>query len=176
MNKHSCDGCGMNFPLISVLKRKPNATADIHGGEEYPDLSGTVNFYQTAKGVIIYAQIHGFEKINTPCDKRFYAFHIHSGTDCGGTHDNPFEHAMTHYNPDNCEHPHHAGDLPPLIPNSIGYAVCAFLTDSFTVREIIGKTVIIHDKADDFKTQPSGDSGMKIACGVIKTVQPCSYV
>ena len=41
------------------------------------------------------------------------------------------------------------------------------LTDRFTVREIIGKVVIIHSQADDFKTQPSGNAGSKIACGKI---------
>ena len=43
-----------------------------------------------------------------------------------------------------------------------------FLIDTFTVDEIIGKTIIIHNKADDFETDPSGDSGTKIACGEIK--------
>ena len=57
--------------------------------------------------------------------------------------------------------------MPPLFWNN-GYAFQMFLTDRFTVKEIIGKTVIIHDNADDFTTQPSGNSGEKIACGVIE--------
>ena len=42
------------------------------------------------------------------------------------------------------------------------------LTDKFKIEDIIGKTVIIHDMPDDFKTQPSGNSGKKIACGIIE--------
>ena len=49
--------------------------------------------------------------------------------------------------------------------------VLAFLTNRLTVNELIGKTVIIHDRPDDFTTQPSGNAGNKIACGVISKVR-----
>ena len=49
-----------------------------------------------------------------------------------------------------------------------GYALQAFLTDRFTVRDIIGRTVIIHDGLDDFTSQPAGNAGARIACGVIR--------
>jgi len=75
----------------------------------------------------------------------------------------------THYNPGECEHPHHAGDLPPLFGCN-GYAMSVFLTDRFLVDDVIGKTLIIHDRPDDFKTQPAGDAGEKMACGVIQSV------
>jgi Cu-Zn family superoxide dismutase len=42
------------------------------------------------------------------------------------------------------------------------------LSNRFSIEEIIGRTVIIHDAPDDFRTQPSGNAGMKIACGVIQ--------
>lgn len=74
---------------------------------------------------------------------------------------------MSHYDPEGCEHPYHSGDLPPLFGND-GLALSIFLTNRFSVGEIIGKTVLIHERPDDFTTQPSGNSGMKIACGVIK--------
>ncbi len=48
-----------------------------------------------------------------------------------------------------------------------GYAFSAFLTDCFSLSEVMGKTVIIHGNPDDFTTQPSGNSGEKLACGVI---------
>ena len=57
--------------------------------------------------------------------------------------------------------------MPPLFGNS-GRAWLAFLTDRITVDEIIGKTVVIHSAPDDFTTQPSGNSGSKIACGAIE--------
>lgn len=87
--------------------------------------------------------------------------------------DDPLADAMAHYDPGSCEHPHHAGDLPPLFGNN-GFALCAFLTNRFSVDEVVGRTVIIHDRPDDFTTQPSGNSGMKIACGVIRRIEgPC---
>lgn len=75
----------------------------------------------------------------------------------------------THYNPKSCNHPEHAGDLPPLFENN-GYAYISFLTNRFTVKEIIGKVIIIHDMPDDFTTNPSGKSGEKIACGKIEII------
>ena len=81
----------------------------------------------------------------------------------------PFADAMQHFDLADCVHPHHAGDLPPLFGND-GLAVSAFLTNRFSVDEVLGRTVIIHDHPDDFTTQPSGNSGTKIACGVIKSL------
>ena len=71
--------------------------------------------------------------------------------------------------PNACLHPYHAGDMPPLF--AVGSrAFLAFFTDRFTASEIFGKTVIVHDGRDDFTTQPSGNAGKKIACGVISGV------
>lgn len=67
----------------------------------------------------------------------------------------------------NVSHPSHAGDLPPLLGNN-GYAWSAFLTKRFTIEEILGKSVVIHAMRDDFTSQPSGNSGEKIGCGVIQ--------
>lgn len=83
-----------------------------------------------------------------------------------GNQNDPFPLTGSHYNPDNCPHPYHAGDLPPLFGNR-GIAWSAFLTNRFQVRDVLGKTVIIHASPDDFTSQPAGNSGKKIACGVI---------
>ena len=112
-----------------------------------------LNFYQRKAGVIVIAEVFGF--------------HIHSGNSCTGNADDYFADSMGHYNPRDCPHPYHAGDMPPLFGNN-GYAFAAFFTDRFTVKEIVGKTVIIRSESDDFTTQPSGNPGAKIACGVIK--------
>ena len=45
-----------------------------------------------------------------------------------------------------------------------------YFTDRFTLPDVIGKTIIIHSNPDDFTTQPSGNSGAKIACGAIQAV------
>ena len=52
-----------------------------------------------------------------------------------------------------------------------GRAWLRFLTNRFRVADILGKTVVIHADPDDFHTQPAGDSGMKVACGVIRPVR-----
>ena len=160
--------------LLLALRSRPKAEATIAGSESCPDLSGIVRFYQTNEGVIVYAEISGLPQGDPPCQGQVFGFHIHAGTDCGGSMDDPFADAMAHYNPSVCGHPYHAGDLPPLFGNN-GFALCAFLTDRFPVDAVIGRTVIIHDHPDDFTTQPSGNSGTKIACGVIhRVMDPCS--
>ena len=156
--------------LYGMLQGLPDAVAVMAGSQANGKIHGTVKFYQAARGVLIVADIFGLPTSNEPCDKRIFAFHIHSGSSCSGNEQDPFADAGTHYNPDDCPHPHHAGDIPPLF-DAGGRAFLAFLTDRFTVDEVIGKTVIIHDRPDDFTTQPSGNAGNKIACGVITIVR-----
>ncbi len=165
MNQVSCGNSKIR--LLSLLRSRPQAAACITGNEGCPGLSGTVQFYQTREGVIVLAAIHGLPHADPPCQERVFGFHIHGGTDCGGDMDDPFAGAMSHYDPHGCEHPYHAGDLPPLF-GSNGFALSLFLTSRFSVEEVIGRTIIIHDRPDDFTTQPSGSSGTKIACGVIR--------
>jgi Cu-Zn family superoxide dismutase len=103
------------------------------------------------------------------CGGGIYGMHIHEGSLCSVNEKDPFADAGSHYNPKKCPHPYHAGDLPPLFADN-GYAWFSFLTQRFDVNEVIEKTVIIHSQPDDFTTQPSGNSGAKIACGVITPV------
>ncbi|MGN1089098.1 MAG: superoxide dismutase family protein [Huintestinicola sp.] len=146
---------------------KPEASAIIKGSSAYPRLVGKVDFYRTDKGTVVCARINGLPYSDNPCENDIYGFHIHSGTACSGNQDDPFAGAMAHYDPNGCMHPYHAGDMPPLF-GSKGYALMSFLTDRFSVDEIIGRTVIIHRSPDDLTTQPSGNSGTKIACGIIE--------
>lgn len=155
----------INF--LSVTRRKPQAIAIIKGSDKYPSLSGFVRFYQTNYGVIVLAEISGLPKPEKDCKQPIFAFHIHSGSSCTGDANDAFAAAMSHYNPGGCQHPYHAGDLPPLF-GANGRAFSMFLTDRFSVKEIVGKTVIIHSGPDDFSSQPAGNSGNKIACGVIR--------
>ncbi len=78
-----------------------------------------------------------------------------------------FANAVGHYNPKKVQHPAHAGDLPPLLVEN-GIAWMAVYTSRFYPDDVVGKTVVVHDMPDDFRTQPSGGSGEKIACGEIK--------
>lgn len=163
----SCGPSGVG--LLSVLRGRPQAVARVTGGPLCPGLSGAVQFYQTGKGVVVCAEIHGLPRGESPCHEPIFGFHIHQGTDCAGTADDPFADAKAHFDPDGCAHPYHSGDLPPLFGND-GVALCAFLTNRFSVDEVIGRTVILHGHPDDLTTQPSGNSGTKIACGVIQRV------
>lgn len=151
----------------ALLLRKPSTCAVIKGSEKYPDISGIVRFYQQRNGVLVAAEINGLPYSESLCKNQIYGFHIHSGNKCEGDMADPFSDAMTHYNSMNCLHPFHAGDLPSLFGNH-GYAFGAFVTDRFTLSEVIGRTVIIHGNPDDFASQPSGNAGEKLACGVIK--------
>lgn len=155
----------MNF--FSLITQRPNAIARISGSPDYPELDGMVKFYETDVGIVVISLVSGLPVSDNNCRQPIFAFHIHEGGTCTGNKSDYFADALTHYNPNSCPHPYHAGDMPPLF-SANGLAFSAFLTDRFTVDEIIGKTVIIHDSPDDFTTQPSGNSGTKIACGVIE--------
>lgn len=159
--------CGADNCLPWLAGRMPAAFCEITGSAEYPDIYGHALFYQREDGVFAAVQVTGLPKQQEQCEQGFFALHIHEGESCSGTKADPFANAGMHYNPESCPHPAHAGDLPPLLGND-GYAWGAVFTDRFRVSEIIGRTVIIHRGFDDFTTQPSGNAGAKIACGVIK--------
>ncbi|MBE6718845.1 MAG: superoxide dismutase family protein [Ruminococcaceae bacterium] len=137
----------------------PDAIANIQGDNRTPNLSGEVRFYQKDDCVLVMAKIEGLP----PQRSGFYGFHIHEGDNCTGEN---FAGTGNHYNPSNQPHPDHAGDLPPLLLCN-GGAYMTVKTDRFTVSDVIGRTVVIHDSPDDFTSQPAGNAGMKIACGVI---------
>ena len=140
----------------------PRAIAWLHGGAEYPAVRGIVKFWQRHDGTMVEAEVFGLPRTETG----FFAFHIHEGGNCRGE---GFPNSGSHFNPGRTEHPNHAGDLPPLL-GDYGKAYMKVLTGRFRVEEVIGRTVIVHDGPDDFHTQPAGNAGRKIACGVIRRV------
>lgn len=147
------------------------AIANIHGSDKYPDIKGYVWFLELENGVEVCAEIENLPdyKPSTATSAQVgpHGFHIHEGSSCGASGgNNPFAAAGAHYNPTGQPHGNHAGDLPVLMPSN-GHAQMCFYTDKFTIDEIIGKTVVIHESPDDYKTQPSGNSGIRIACGKI---------
>lgn len=146
----------------------PTAIARLQGSINAPSVIGEVLFYQLSGGVYIKSYIIGIPEVNsngTPT--KFHGFHIHERGDCfPGTITESFPDTGNHYNPTNSKHPFHAGDLPPiLVANGVG--ILSVYTSAFNVNDIIDKSIILHENPDDFHTQPSGDSGNKIACGVI---------
>ena len=138
---------------------RPNAAAQIRGGADAPHLTGQIQFYQECGSVLVIARLSGFPRGKS----EFFAMHIHDGETCSGA---GFPGTGGHYNPGAESHPNHAGDLPPLL-SCHGTAFLAVRTERFRVCDIIGNTVVIHSGTDDFRSQPAGNSGTKIACGVI---------
>lgn len=152
--------------LQKILNNPANAQAIMKGSPKYPNISGTVEFYQMMGAVLLVVQVDGLPKNSIPCASNIYGFHIHEGNSCTGTTEDPFVNTDGHFNPTGCPHPAHAGDLPPLFGNN-GYAFMIFMTNRFSVNTILGRTVVVHANRDDFTSQPAGDSGAKIACGKI---------
>lgn len=139
--------------LGKIVGSSPGAVADIKGND---GVYGVVEFYDFDEDTIVVAVIH-----NLPMtDKGFYGFHIHEVGECNGD----FSSAGGHYDGDT--HPMHSGDMPVLL-SSGGDAFMVFLTDRFTVDDVVGRSVIIHHNPDDYTSQPAGNSGVRIACGVI---------
>lgn len=144
-----------------VLKNKPGAVAEIKGGSAYPKIEGVAEFYKLPHGVLIVSDIENLPQTDT----NIFAFHIHEGGSC----EDDFAMTGGHYNPKNLPHPKHSGDMAPLFAFD-GDAFSVFYTQRVNLDEIIGKTLVIHENPDDFTSQPAGNSGQKIACGVIRKV------
>jgi len=106
-----------------------------------------------------------------------HGFHIHEKGDCGnnganaGGHFNPT--SMVHGAPDAVSH--HAGDFGNVTADANGEVHTRFTTHSVSlksgeVNNPAGKAVVLHEKADDLVSQPSGNAGARIACGVLETM------
>lgn len=129
---------------------------------------GSVSFEQKGDKVLVDARVSGL-----PPGK--HGFHIHEQGDCGsgdgmsaGGHFNPT--AKPHGNPDAPDH--HAGDMPALAADAAGNAALraelAPMSVGSGVTDIVGKAVIVHKDGDDYATQPTGNAGARVACGVIR--------
>lgn len=142
----------------------PDAYANLTGGPLAPNLEGDIFLYQLENGVYIRAFIKG---IPPSTASNFHGFHIHQTGDCSvGDTSNPFTASGDHFNPTNMEHPDHEGDLPPIL-SAHGIGILCVYTDRFMLKDVLGKSFILHEKPDDFMTQPSGNSGARLACGII---------
>lgn len=91
-----------------------DAKATVIGSKKYPKIKGTFGFREEKEGVLVTAKVYGLPTSSKNCNNRIFAVHIHQKGDCSGTITDPFANVGTHYNPDNCSHPMHAGDLEPL--------------------------------------------------------------
>lgn len=133
-------------------------------------VEGVISFSSDMSTVQISGQLAGLEPGK-------HGFHIHENGDCGG--DNA-EAAGGHFNPSGNPHgspdddadEHHAGDFGNIVANSEGMARVNFSDSEISLSEdannVIGKAIVVHSGEDDLSTQPSGDAGNPVACGVIE--------
>lgn len=144
---------------------KPDASALLQPASN-SQVNGTVNFMNTPDGVRVVAEIHGL----TPGK---HGFHIHQNGDCSAP---DAQSAGDHFNPDGKQHGgpdaemRHRGDLGNLEADSGGHAKLLKTVRGIALDgpdSIMGKAVLVHAGEDDLKTPPSGNSGARIACGVI---------
>ena len=164
---NSCPKYDIQKLFSTYNASKPSAYAQIKGGPLAPCIRGTIYLYQLQDGVYVKAYITGIPNVNNQTSS-FHGLHIHAVGDCSiGDTNNPFTSAEGHYNPDNAEHPNHAGDLPPIL-SANGIGILSVFTNRFTVKDVIGKSFILHQGYDDFTSQPAGNTGARWACGVIE--------
>lgn len=151
------------------------AYAPIQGGPLAPDIQGIVLFQDVPGGTWVSVNINGLPNYqpaeNGQAPIGPHGFHIHEKGDCQiGNPNDPFMAAGGHWNPDAQPHGNHAGDFPVLFSNN-GQAMMGFFTNRFQVRDVIGRSIMIHQNPDDYRSQPSGNAGKRLACGIITLYQ-----
>jgi len=126
-------------------------------------VSGNVSFTDLGGAVRIDAKFAGL----TPGE---HGFHIHEAGDCSAADASS---AKGHYNPAGKRHGHHdsdnrhGGDMPNLAADAQGAASLSVELKGLTLSEIIGRSVVVHADPDDYMSQPAGNSGKRVGCGVI---------
>jgi len=147
-----------------------HAVAVLHPAKGGP-VEGTIHFRKAAGGVRVQGTVSGLAA-------GAHGFHVHEFGDCTAA---DFTSAGGHFNP--TQEPHgaptdgqrHQGDMGNIQAGADGSATVDY-TDARLAfdgdRSIVGRGVIVHEKADDFKTQPTGNAGGRVACGVIGVAKP----
>ena len=133
--------------------------------------TGNATFIQLGDKVHVVANVSGLNP------GQEHAFHIHEAGDCSAAdamsakgHFNPY--GKPHGSPASAER--HAGDMPALKADASGNAKLDTTLDVLSVKpgpaSVVGRGLIVHASPDDFKTQPTGNAGARLACGVINPV------
>jgi Cu-Zn family superoxide dismutase len=141
----------------AVATLTPSATSGVSGIVVLSGGGTSVDVHVIASGLLP-GSIHGF--------------HVHEAGNCASA---DFMSAGDHFNPTHKPHgaqdkPHHAGDMPSLLADPAGRIDARFTLEGVTLGGadgFVGHAVILHATADNFEAQPSGNSGARIACGVI---------
>ncbi|MBA3596172.1 MAG: superoxide dismutase family protein [Methylibium sp.] len=169
------------FASGAAAQKPATAEAMLKSSDGTP--AGTVRFADTPKGLEIGVEAKGLEPGQ-------HGMHIHQNPDCAPGPDSatgkvvPFGAAGGHFDPmDAKKHGRpgdgktsHAGDLPMLKAGSDGTGKLTHTTRGLSVTpgktSVVGRSFVIHEKADDYKTDPSGNSGGRVLCGLIEAAKP----
>ena len=157
----------VSFPALS--QEAENTTVTVR--DTYGQLVTTLTLSDAGNGIVITGTLDGV-------DPGLHGFHLHEVGVC----EPPFETAGGHFNPTGKKHGilnpdgHHLGDLPNIfMPKEGEGAIQIFATgvtlkagEEGSLRDEDGTAIVIHSGPDDYKTDPSGDSGGRIACGVLR--------
>lgn len=148
-------GCASQAPA-------PGATAELQG-RSGSTVQGRVQFTQMAHAVKIEVDARNVSTGE-------HGFHIHEVGDCSAPDGSS---AKGHYNPSGSKHghagqgEHHAGDIPNLKADAAGVVRQSVELHGVMLKDLVGRSVVIHADPDDYTSQPAGNSGKRIACGVI---------
>lgn len=159
-------------PAPAAAPAEPGATA-ILAATQGNAVNGSLRFEAVDGGVHVTGQVVGLAPDSS------HGFHVHETGDCSAPDGSS---AGGHFNPAGSRHgrvgspPHHAGDSDNLQANADGVAAVdnhlagATLGDG-SATDIVGKGVIVHAGPDDYSTQPTGDAGPRLSCGVIEAAR-----
>lgn len=150
----------------------PTATVDL-APTQGSETSGTISFAVVDGGIRATGEVRGLPPGTE------HGFHVHEKGDCSAPDATS---AGGHFNPATTDHGrvghgvHHGGDSDNIVANDQGVATVDTLLQGVTLgdgaaTDIVGKGVIVHADADDYVTQPTGNAGARLACGVIGSTQ-----
>lgn len=162
-----------------ALPQKATPDGPAHDGDaqlaptQGNNVAGSVALNGAPEGVHIVGAIQGLKP-----DSEF-GFHVHEKGDCSAPDASS---AGPHFNPTSQPHgdpngpAHHAGDMVNIRSNAEGVAQVDTTARGATINtgestDVMGRAVVVHERADDYKTQPSGNSGNRVACGVIQKAE-----
>lgn len=130
---------------------------------------GSIKLDETPNGLLVSLEVTGLSS-------GWHAAHIHGTGDCSD-HAEHFKKAGSHLSREGEEHGFynekgpHAGDLPNFLVQTDGSANVQFFASGLTLAEIAdadGSAFMIHEQPDDYKSDPAGNAGARLACGVLK--------
>lgn len=150
--------------LAALLAQAQPAATEVKLADGAGKPVGTAKLTQTAHGVLIAVELHDLKP-------GAHAIHLHETGKCEGP---AFKSAGGHYNPAKKQHGFmvtegpHAGDLPNIEVGAEGRAKAELLAADASLDALQnGAALVIHARQDDYKSQPAGDAGDRVACGVI---------